>query len=111
MKAKQFFYVCAGVLMLVIAYHLGAPRADAQSSGDFTGISMTSNNVTLAIRSNGDIYARDSQVACYGTGTFGWFSNGNICGVDEWTYVGNVLGGPIQTEGASWGKLKDSYRK
>lgn len=30
--AKRFFYVCAGLLCLVIAYQLGATRASAQGS-------------------------------------------------------------------------------
>ena len=38
MRAKQFFYVCAGILMLSAAYHLGASRAVAQGGGQFAGI-------------------------------------------------------------------------
>jgi hypothetical protein len=31
MRAKQFFYVCAGLLMLAAAYTLGASRAQGQA--------------------------------------------------------------------------------
>jgi hypothetical protein len=31
--AKRFFYVCAGILCLAFAYHLGARNATAQSQG------------------------------------------------------------------------------
>ena len=31
MRARQFFYVCAGVLLLVVAYSVGASRAQSQS--------------------------------------------------------------------------------
>jgi len=33
MVAKRFFYVCAGILCLALAYHLGAQSATAQSGG------------------------------------------------------------------------------
>ena len=31
MFAKRFFYVCAGLLCLALAYHLGATNAAAQA--------------------------------------------------------------------------------
>ena len=33
MVAKRFFYVCAGLLCLTVAYHLGARNAGAQLPG------------------------------------------------------------------------------
>ena len=30
---KRFFYVCAGILCLALAYHLGASSASAQAEG------------------------------------------------------------------------------
>jgi hypothetical protein len=33
MKARTFFYLSAGVLMLAAAYQLGASRANAQAGG------------------------------------------------------------------------------
>ena len=109
MSAKTFLCVCAGILLLVVAYQVGVSRADAQAPGDFTGICVSSENVTIAIRSNGDVYARPTRPGCTGPGMT-WCCGGAPC-EDEWAYMGNVLGGPIQTEGASWGKVKDTYRK
>jgi hypothetical protein len=31
MRTRQFFYVCAGVLLLVVAHSVGASRAQSQS--------------------------------------------------------------------------------
>jgi hypothetical protein len=33
MVAKRFFYICAGILCLALAYHFGAMNAQAQASG------------------------------------------------------------------------------
>ena len=33
MTARKFFYVCAGMLMLELSYHVGASTAGAQGSG------------------------------------------------------------------------------
>ena len=33
MRVKQFFYLCAGILMLAVAYTLGANRAQWQAPG------------------------------------------------------------------------------
>jgi hypothetical protein len=46
--AKKFFYVCAGVFLIVLAYHLGALRAEAQvskSSGSLE--SVTTRRLTV----------------------------------------------------------------
>ena len=32
MRARQFFYVCAGILLLVVAYSVGASRAQSQAT-------------------------------------------------------------------------------
>ena len=36
--AKKFLYVCAGLFLLVLSYHLGAGTAGAQSAGSILGI-------------------------------------------------------------------------
>jgi hypothetical protein len=38
MNAKKFFYICAGLFLLVAAYSVGAHRANAQAGGQFVGI-------------------------------------------------------------------------
>lgn len=111
MNAKGFFYVSAGILFLVIAYSVGARRVDAQSSGDFAGICVSPDRGTMAIRSNGDVYARNAVPVCTGPGSFGWF-NGTAqeCSAD-WTYMGNVLGGPVPVDAKTMTDVKGTYRK
>jgi hypothetical protein len=44
MRARSFFYLCAGVLMLAIAYHLGASSVDAQTgTSDFVALVPPNN--------------------------------------------------------------------
>ena len=116
MNAKRFFHIAAGILMLVIAYSFGSSRVRAQSGGEFTftGITVNYSNegATVAITSAGDVYAR----AAYTAAAFGdpchlmWHE---LCSAPYpgWTYMGNVLGGTIQTEGKSWSAVKGAYRK
>ena len=107
---KRFFYVSAGILLLVIAYGIGASRLSAQSGGQFAGIALTSDG-TMAITANGDVYARGGSPFCYSSepGSMRWTaSNSPDCG---WTNMGNVLGGAVQAEGKSWSGVKDAYRK
>jgi hypothetical protein len=76
MRAKTFFYVCAGLLMLAVTYHLGASSAGAQQApGEITGI-MYFEGVTTVVTSNGDIYARASQLWRCQSGVWEWRSFG-----------------------------------
>jgi hypothetical protein len=45
MFAKRFFYACAGLLCLAVAYHLGAARAGAQSVVTYQETAMLSGEV------------------------------------------------------------------
>ena len=94
-KARAFFFVCAGLLCLAVAYHLGANSARAQAPGNpvvgFSG--------PLLCTANGDIYA----AAALG---------GNAASYAQWTRVGNVFSGEIPTEATqqpSWGQVKAKY--
>ena len=71
MFAKGFFYVCAGLLCLALAYHLGAPNATAQApkSQIVSGYGTSTGFVVLA---NGYVY-RDSV----GDGAH-WMKAGNV---------------------------------
>jgi hypothetical protein len=53
MVAKRFFYVCAGLLCLALAYHLGARSAAAFGSG-ISGpeISSENNQIYVALSAN-----------------------------------------------------------
>jgi len=56
--AKRFMYVCAGLLCLAIAYHLGANSANAQgsASGKIRLIS-SSADVAWVVTDDDDIYS------------------------------------------------------
>jgi hypothetical protein len=111
MNAKRFFYVCAGLFLLVAAYSLGAHRADAQSGGQFAGISVYAGTTT-AITSSGDVYAINAAPSV-ASGTyceFGWSPPYFGC-VNTWTYLGNVLGGTVPAAGSTWSGVKGGYRK
>jgi len=112
MRAKQFFYTSAGILLLVIAYSVGARSVDAQGSAQFTGIS-TYGTFATAITANGDVYARYAGLSCI-DGTAQWYGYGPIgsCPNDPgWQFVGNVLGGTIATTPATMSGVKQEYRK
>ena len=53
MRAKSFFYLAAGVFLLVGAYQLGASKADAQAGDMLIAISTSGNsaNVLRAVAS------------------------------------------------------------
>jgi hypothetical protein len=136
--ARKFFYVCAGMFLLALSYHLGASTATAQAP----------NNSVIAA------YGwRDSEPAHYAAvvgravyvldaGTLYTFratipgtepvvavggdqanTVNNVCvvlangdaysaGNDDasWQYDGNVIGaGPTSAVRASWGQLKSRY--
>jgi hypothetical protein len=55
--AKRFFYTCAGILCLVLAYHLGATNATAQgeAKGRIRFIEAWGNHVCV-VNDTDDIY-------------------------------------------------------
>jgi hypothetical protein len=59
-KARAFFFVCAGILCLVLAYHLGAQSAGAQVGGTIAGVlehkAATSYGSLIVVTQNGDCY-------------------------------------------------------
>jgi hypothetical protein len=63
MIAKRFFYVCAALLCLAIAYHLGARSATAQannqaiSSFNIEGFCAGSPGI-IVLTTKGDVYRR-----------------------------------------------------
>ncbi|HEY3216222.1 MAG TPA: hypothetical protein VGK93_06980 [Candidatus Eisenbacteria bacterium] len=59
MFAKRFFYVCAGLLCLALAYHLGARSATAQATKTQIA-TATGGSSCLVILANGDVY-RDAS--------------------------------------------------
>ncbi|HET9326184.1 MAG TPA: hypothetical protein VFQ05_05365 [Candidatus Eisenbacteria bacterium] len=67
MDAKRFFFVCAGMLCLALAYHLGSTNATAQSrtveskTGRFT-IAAGSNEVILLDTVTGEASRLDTWI-------------------------------------------------
>jgi hypothetical protein len=95
MVAKRFFYVCAGLLCLAVAYHLGARGAGAQVVSGNPVVAVTSgcpNYSTVVVTANGDLWGA------------------SYCS-ETWTHVGNVFGGgPIPVKPETFGRLKARYR-
>jgi len=136
--ARKFFQVCAGLLCLVLAYHLGAQRAAAQSGATIDGAGIawcqSGGGVTCgaALRATGVIgrtfhYVWDNGVVgtfpepVPGTGrviaTDGLagavvLENGDVLHYtgSGWALVGNLFGGPTATHSETWGGLKARYR-
>ena len=95
-KARAFFYVCAGVFLLALSYHLGARSATAQAPGNPV-VAATGGDVSghgSAYTANGDLYSTPSV------------------GTEPFRFVCNVFaGGPTPAaQQESFGSLKARYR-
>lgn len=101
MRAKQFFYAAAGILLLVIAYSLGASRVQGQTPmARFVGITSAGSSDTggstylVAITENGDWY----------------YQYTNTTPPAPWAFGGSIPGAvPVQQQ--SWSGVKQEYRK
>jgi hypothetical protein len=60
--AKRFFYICAGILCLAFAYHLGASSATAQGgvTGSVRFVEAWENRVWI-VNDRNDIFVIDSD--------------------------------------------------
>lgn len=106
MDARKFLFVCAGVLCLAVAYHLGATRSEAQGGiAQFAGIAAVTQGgntgYVLALTTEGDLYVRSGHPICNGNWTV------QNC---DWTLVGSVFGGPVPIEDQSFGRTKAQHR-
>ena len=95
--AKRFFYVCAGLLCLALAYHLGASSATAQAAG------------------NPVVFVSGLSGICPEYGSVCVTANGEPVGDQSisgpWTHIGNVFAGaPTNAKPETWGGLKTHYR-
>ena len=97
--ARKFFYVCAGLFLLALTYHLGARRAGAQVSNTVAAIAWDSPASQLVVVNQfGDVWTQDRV-------TTPWRFAGPL------VYVGNLFaGGPTPVQQETWGKLKARYR-
>ena len=132
--ARKFFYICAGIFILALSYHLGASSAVAQGMGlglvcRLTGTDMYSTESFCT--PGGDVYqywnghwSKTSNVfggapggrtvVSYDSGV-ALASNGQVfvsplLGYGPWSSRGFPVGGPVPALQESWGQLKDRYR-
>ena len=93
MRAKNFFYACAGILLLVIAFTIGAATGHSQVSGDsIIGIAgVGSRDGVFVITANGRIWE--------------FLRNPNT-----WTEYEPFPGSPLPVEGTTMGDIKKKYR-
>jgi hypothetical protein len=93
---KKLFYASASILMLAIAYHLGATTAAAQAPGNpIVGAAYSTssyNGGVFAFAANGDVYLLPS-------------------GGNTWVHTLNLFTNQTPTAQPSWGQLKAQYRK
>lgn len=93
---KRIFYASASVLMLALAYHLGASTVNAQPGSTVTGVTDTGYGV-LVMTANGDLYLRTFESPS--TLTPGMVSLGNY-----WAT------GATSAQPSTWGGLKARFR-
>ena len=88
--ARKFFYVCAGMLMLALSYHLGANTATAQAPGNPVVATFIEGNAVVT--ASGDVYQSSNGV------------------IGPWTLMSNTFsGGPTPARQQTWGQLKSRY--
>lgn len=95
MMAKKFFFVCAGILMLVGAYSLGARNVEAQVGGDVVGVSSfvttSGSYIVVAITNTGDFYRSENAG-------------------EDWYYRTNIFGGAVSSEQPTLDDLKSQFK-
>lgn len=93
--AKRFFYVCAGILLLALAYHLGAQSATAQAGAQVPGFAVN-GGYCYVLTPSGDGYARQQDGLSF---------------AGPLIHMGNFWsGGPTPATQETWGGVKARYR-
>ena len=96
MGAKRFFYVCAGIFLLALSYHLGARSAGAQAPGNpvvavaSSGGGCPLNSCYTVVMANGDLWTEVSG--------------------GPWQLMPGPFSGPSPAQHESWGAMKSRYR-
>ncbi len=137
MRARSFFYACAGIFLLALAYHLGAVRATAQAGGPYVVGSFDPDSDPLVIDSSGQMWmmgranspgVRVGPVSLPKSGTvleatcsvvagsfdgYVLYADGDAYMFDrtQWVFLGNVVGGPTPVTRETWGGMKARYRQ
>jgi hypothetical protein len=134
--AKKFFYVCAGLFLLALSYHLGARSASAQIGGLQAGFGFpfacgVEGRTVHVMQRDGlgtfetypdplpgsspavGVWADDSGLSA--THAYVVLANGDVYHGfygQGWTLTGNLLSGaPTPAQAQTWGRVKSAYRK
>jgi len=105
MDARRFFYTCAGILLIVAAYSIGAERAHGQSTNRIVGITDAVGTAggaathIVAVTETGDWYYKNTNS-----------SNWTDTNLYPWTLGGNIFTN-VGVEARPWSSVKDAYRK
>ena len=139
-KARAFFFVCAGIFLLALSYHLGARSAGAQAAGSMEAASFShGSSNTLSFVVNRVLYTSyqlwgsiqwktpatsagtvpgTAPVAATsspdGVGGRVLLTDGDLWMSDGqgWIFIGNQLGAnPTPAQSISIGQLKAKYAK
>ena len=124
--ARKFFYVCAGLLCLALAYHLGARSATGQTTAVIEGVSVSNDGLSAAV--NGSYIKFDANTGAvyvsYPLPVTGhvleasWstvvYENGDVYvyqgSPGAWVLKGNLARGPTPAKAETWGSVKARYR-
>ena len=100
---KKAFYASAAILMLALAYHLGARSASAQAGSQVVGFTIepicADYGRVYVMTSSGDVFERDmGSSSCQATSAL--------------QPMGNVWSGsgPTPAKPETWGSVKARYR-
>jgi hypothetical protein len=124
-KARAFFFVCAGIFLLALAYHLGAQNATAQTPPGADCVSVDAYTGSAVInrelwwggpglepqkRLGGTVPGTARAVACSPTGVL--LENGELWANTDlaWEFVGRFpFSGTTPATQQTWGQLKSRY--
>ena len=130
--ARRFFYVCVGMFLLALSYHLGSTRAQAQSGGFLEAAAVRWTGAGIGVRASGvigrtfylmldngaqtvasqPIPGAQPIIATEPSGQVVMLADGQLLEYNGagWNPLGNLLPGPVPALHESWGKLKARYR-
>jgi hypothetical protein len=139
-KARAFFFVCAGIFLLALAYHLGARSAGAQVSTTIQGLAVggpDSRTITFVrnglfyqspngragpyvvpvpVPSGSPVVATGGQPGPYGIYGLVVLEDGSVYVYEtglssEWQLQMNIIGAPTPAQSITFGQLKTKYAK
>ncbi len=127
--SRKFFYVCAGLLCLAVAYQLGAQNARASGVLSWAGLGASACGIDAA----GHLFAMERDGGPVKVWSYSPPVNGDVVAVEsagdaayivkangdvyrafvsgQWVLTGNIMsGGPTPANRNTWGDLKAWHR-